>query len=41
VRLSYDNLNQSHVEFQMPHCFCELAKIGHMDIVHIVRVSQW
>lgn len=32
----YDNLNQ----FQMWHCFCELAKIGHVHIVHIVRVHN-
>jgi hypothetical protein len=22
----YDNLNQSHIEFQMQHCFCELRR---------------
>jgi hypothetical protein len=24
----------------MWHCFCELAKIGHMHIVHIVRIHN-
>jgi hypothetical protein len=36
----YGNLTQSHIEFQVWHCFHQLAKLGHMNLVHNVQVHN-